>query len=130
VVTGAAPRPHRPEEGRPGVIQICKTVLSGAGPVLIAEQAARLAPAPLRELAAQLAADSDLTVSVITYDDGRAELEVLHTGPPRHAADAIDTRFARDPDAPPARTVPAATPAADAAAMIRAVLRAAHHATG
>ncbi len=114
------------------MIQICKTVLTGAAPALIREQADRLTPAPLRELAAQLAADPDLTVSVITYDDGRAELEVLHTGPPRHAADAIDTWFARGPDAPPARTMPAATPdaAARAAALIRAVLRAAHHATG
>jgi hypothetical protein len=115
------------------MVQICKAVLTGADLTLVREQAARLAPAPLRELAAQLAADPDLTVSVITYDDGRAELEVLHTGPPHHTADTIDARaFTRDPAATPARTMPAATPdaARAAAAMIRAILRTAHHATG
>ena len=59
-----------------------KTVLSGAAPGHIREQTEGLAPAQLRELAVQLAADPDLTVSVISYDDGRQELEVLHTGPP------------------------------------------------
>jgi hypothetical protein len=52
------------------VIKICKTVLSGAAPGHIREQTEGLAPAQLRELAVQLAADPDLTVSVITYDDG------------------------------------------------------------
>jgi hypothetical protein len=43
-----------------------------------------------------LAADPDLTVSVITYSDGRQELEVLHTGPPHHTEDTVDHRsFAR-----------------------------------
>jgi hypothetical protein len=59
------------------VIKISKTILSGAAPGQIREQAERLASAQLRELAVQLAADPDLTVSVIAYDDGRAELEVL-----------------------------------------------------
>jgi hypothetical protein len=70
---------------------------------------------------------------VITYDDGRAELEVLHTGPPHRTEDTIDCRrFSREPTATPARTIPVSTPDAltDAAAMIRAILRAAHHAPG
>ena len=54
------------------MIKISKTVLSGAAPGHIREQTEGLAPAQLRELAVQLAADPDLTVSVIAYDDGRA----------------------------------------------------------
>jgi hypothetical protein len=68
------------------VIKICKTVLSGAAAGHIREQTEGLAPAQLGELAVQLAADPDLTVSVITYDDGRAELEIVHTGPPHRTA--------------------------------------------
>jgi hypothetical protein len=115
------------------MIKISKTILSGADPGHIREQAEGLAPAQLRELAVQLAADPYLTVSVITYDDGRAELEVLHTGPPHHTEDTIDCRrFKREPAATPARTMPASTPAAlqDAADVIRALLWDAHHATG
>ena len=92
-----------------------------------------LAPAQLRELAVQLAADPDLTVSVITYDDGRAELEVLHTGPPHRTEHTIDCcRFEREPAAAPARTMSVATPAAllDAAEAIRAILWDAQHSTG
>jgi hypothetical protein len=77
-------------EGDQGVIKICKTVLSGAAPGHNREQTEGLAPAQLRELAVQLAADPDLTVSVITYDDGRQELEVLHTGPPHRTEHTID----------------------------------------
>jgi hypothetical protein len=115
------------------VIKICKTVLSGASPGHIREQTEGLAPAQLRELAIQLAADPDLTVSVITYDDGRAELEVLHTGPPHRTEHTIDCcRFEREPAATPARTMSVATPAAllDAAEMIRALLWDAQHTTG
>jgi hypothetical protein len=92
-----------------------------------------LAPAQLRELAVQLAADPDLTVSVITYDDGRAELEVLHTGPPHRTEHTIDCcRFEREPAAAPARTMSVATQSAmrEAAEMIRAILRDARHGTG
>ena len=64
------------------MIKISKTVISGAASGHFREQTEGLAPALLRELAVQLAADPDLTVSVISYDDGRQELEVLHTGPP------------------------------------------------
>ena len=49
------------------MIKISKTVLSGAAPGHIREQTEGLAPAQLRELAVQLTADPDLTVSVISY---------------------------------------------------------------
>lgn len=70
---------------------------------------------------------------MITYDDGRAELEVLHTGPPRRTEHTIDCcRFEREPAATPARTMSVATPAGlrDAAELIRANLRGAQHSTG
>jgi hypothetical protein len=85
-----------------------------------------LASAPLRELAARLAADPDLTVSVITYQDGSQELEVLHTGPPHCDADTVDCRrFTRQAPAVPARPLSIASPAGlhDAVSLIRAVLR-------
>jgi len=115
------------------VIKICKTILSGADPGHIREQTEGLAPAQLRELAVQFAADPELTVSVITYDDGRAELEVLHTGPPHRTEHTIDCfRFEREPAATPARTMSVGTPDAllDAAEMIRAILWDAQHSTG
>ena len=115
------------------MIKISKTVLSGGAPGHIREQTEGLEPAQLRELAVQLAADPDLTVSVITYDDGRQELEVLHTGPPHRTEHAIDCgRFEREPAATPTRTLSVATPAAllDAAEMIRAILWDAQHSTG
>jgi hypothetical protein len=115
------------------VIKICKTVITGATPGRIREQTQGLEPGQLRELAVQLAADPDLTVSVITYDDGRAELEVLHTGPPHRTEHTIDCcRFERGPAATPARTLSISTPAAlaDAAAVIRAILRDAQHTAG
>jgi hypothetical protein len=71
---------------------ICKTILSGTAPGQIRDQASGLASDPLRDLAVKLAADPDLTVSVITYSDGRQELEVLHTGPPHHTEDTVDHR--------------------------------------
>ena len=113
------------------MIKICKTVLSGASPGHIREQTEGLAPAQLRELAVELAADPDLTVSVIIYDDGRQELEVLHTGPPHRTEDTIDCcRF--ECAATPARTMSVSTPAAllDAAEAIRDILWDAQHATG
>ncbi|HEX3192912.1 MAG TPA: hypothetical protein VHS32_35495 [Streptosporangiaceae bacterium] len=95
------------------MIKICKTILSGAAAGHIREQTEGLAPAQLRELAVQLAADPDLTVSVITYDDGRAELEVLHTGPPHRTEHTIDCcRFECEPAATPARTMSVATQSA------------------
>jgi hypothetical protein len=115
------------------VIKISKTILSGATPGHIREQTESLAPAQLRELAVQLAADPDLTVSVITYDDGRTELEVLHTGPPHRTERTIDCCwFEREPAAAPARTMSVATQSAmrEAAEMIRTILWDAQHSTG
>ena len=89
--------------GDQGVIKISKTVLSGAAPGHIREQTEGLAPAQLRELAVQLAADPDLTVSVITYD-GSQEVEVLYTGPPHRTEDTIDRwKFSRRGPAASAR---------------------------
>jgi hypothetical protein len=107
------------------MITISKVILSGAAPEQIRDQACGLASAPLRELAARLAADPDLTVSVITYQDGSQELEVLHTGLPHCDADAIDCRrFTRQPPAVPARPLSIAGPAGlhDAVRLIRTVL--------
>jgi hypothetical protein len=65
---------------------------SGPGPG-DAEVAARL-----RDLALHLASYRDLRVSVIIYEDGSAELEVLHAGPPHHTEATIDRgKFAGRP---------------------------------
>ena len=108
------------------MITICKTVLSGSVPGQIRDQTEGLASAPLRDLAVQLAGDPALTVSVITYEDGTQELEVLHTGPPHRTEHTIDRRkFARQPSDAPARTMSIASPGGlqDAVALVRAMLR-------
>jgi hypothetical protein len=115
------------------MIRIRKDILSGATLQQIRDLTAQLTPSQLRELAVNLAGDLNLTVSVITYEGGAQELEVLHTGPPQHTEDTIDHRkFTRQPGATPARTVSIATQSAfqDTAAMIRVLLRDAHHSTG
>lgn len=61
---------------------ISKTTLSSAPPEQVSAHVAQLATFPLRALAVHLADDPALTVSVITYQDGTAELEVLNTGSP------------------------------------------------
>jgi len=107
------------------LIRITKTILSGSEAGKAQEQAAALAPAELRDLAVQLATDPDLTVSVIGYDDGRQELEVMHTGGPQHTEDTIDLhRFTGQPEA---RTLSIATPARlqDAVTAIRDIVQAA-----
>jgi hypothetical protein len=107
------------------VIKICKATLSGSAPGQIREQTRGLGSAPLRELAAQLAGDPGLTVSVITYDDGRQELEILHTGPPHHTEDTIDTRrFTRQSQQTPVRSLSVIGPGGvqDAVALVRAIL--------
>ena len=107
------------------MIVICKTVLSGSTSEQIRDQTDGLAPAELRDLAVQLAGDPDLTVSVITYDDGRQELEVLHTGPPHRTEDTIDRRrFTRQAPAAPARTLSVTSPGGlqDAIALVRGIL--------
>jgi hypothetical protein len=107
------------------MITIHKNVLSGATAQQIRGQTAGLAPPQLADLAARLADHPDLSVSVITYDDGTQELEVLYTGPPHRTEDTIDQRkFSREPDATPTRTL-AITSQADlqhALNLIRATL--------
>jgi hypothetical protein len=108
------------------MVRIRKDILSGATPQQVRELTARLASAPLRELAVSLAEDPSLTISVITYEGGAQELEVLHTGPPYLTAETIDPdRFTRGPGAVPARTISVATQSARryAAGMIRAIVR-------
>jgi len=115
------------------MISIRKDILSNAAPQQIRDQTANLTPAPLRDLAVSLAEDPDLTVSVITYDNGAQELEVLHTGPPHRTEDTIDQRrFTRQPDATPPRTLAITTQSAlaDAVELVRAILRDAQHTTG
>jgi hypothetical protein len=107
------------------VTTICKTILSGSTPEQIRDQIDGLAPAQLGELAVRLAEDPDLTISVIAYDDGRRELEVLHTGPPHRTEHTIDRRrFARQPQATPPRNLSIATSAGlqDAIALVRGIL--------
>ena len=108
-----------------GVISICKTILSGQPPEQIRDRTEGLDSAPLRDLAARLAADPNLTVSVISYSDGQQELEVLHTGPPHNTDDTIDhRRFSRQTQEAPGWTLPVSTQAGlqDAITVIRTVL--------
>jgi hypothetical protein len=107
--------------GKPGMIAICKAVLSGSAPARIREQTAGLEPGWLRDLAVKLAGDPSLTVLVITLQDGTQELEVLHTGPPHHTEQTIDSdRFTRQPG----QTLPVTEPpdVQDAVAVVRAIL--------
>jgi hypothetical protein len=109
------------------MITICKATLSGAAPDRIRAQTQGLDCDGLRDLAVKLAGDPDLTVSVITYADGSQELEVLHTGPPHHTEESIDSgRFAR-PAAPapaPAAAHRRAPGVQHAAALVRTILQA------
>lgn len=80
----------------------------------------------LRHLAAHLASYRDLRVSVITYEDGSTELEVLHAGPPYHTSDTIDRRrFAGRAAAEPGLVVDLASDSAleHATDLIRTTLR-------
>ncbi len=100
-------------------------VLSGATPQQIQDHTAGLAPASLAGLAARLAEDPGLRVSVITYDDGSKALEVLRAGPPGHTEHTIDRRRFTRPDGSPARTLPLAGQSGlqDAIRLIRATLQ-------
>jgi len=103
------------------MITICKAILSGAKPAQIREQTEGLNPGWLRDLAVKLAGDPTLTVSVITYQDGAAELEVLHTGPPHHTEPTTDSdRFARQH----AETLPVTEPpdVETAVLLVRSIL--------
>jgi hypothetical protein len=62
---------------------------------------------------------------VITYYDGRLELEVLHTGPPHRTEHTIDCRrFTGQPQQEASRTLSIATPHGlqDAITLVRAIL--------
>jgi hypothetical protein len=115
------------------VITIHKAVLSGATLSEIRthlEELARgpggdAAPARLRDLAVELAAHRDLRVSVITYEDGTEELEVLHAGPPYCDEDTFDReKFAGQARTAPDRTLRLAGESGmrDAVNLIRAIL--------
>lgn len=128
VRTDQRPEPWCAGTDESGLIRITKTILSGCEPRQAQEQAAALAPAELRDLAVQLAADPDLTVSVISYDDGRHELAVMHTSAAQHTEDTIDRhRFTRQPGQAAPRALSITTPAAlqDAVTAIRGILQAA-----
>ena len=108
------------------MITISKAILSGSTPGQIRDQTqrarVRAAPRPCRR---SWPRDPDLTVSVITYDDGTQELEVLHTGPPQLTEDTIDClRFTRQPSGTPARTLSIASPAGlqEVVTLVRAML--------
>lgn len=107
------------------MITFHKTILSGATPQQIRDQTSDLAPARLRDLAVRLAADPDLRVSVITYDDGSKEVEVLHTGPPHRTEDTIDRlKFTRPDPAASARALSVTSESGlqDAVDLVRATL--------
>jgi hypothetical protein len=84
--------------------------------------------ARLRELALHLASYPDLRVSVIIYEDGSAELEVLHAGPPHHTEATIDCgKFVGQPAAESGWVVDLTSDSAleHATDLIRGTLRAA-----
>jgi hypothetical protein len=77
-------------------------------------------------MAIRLAADPALTVSVITYEDGTQELEVLNASPPDATEHTIARcSFPRTSTELPTRILSISSPAAvqDAVAMVRAILR-------
>jgi hypothetical protein len=71
------------------VIIISKAILSATTAQRVRELVSGLDPAPLWDLALELAAQPGLRVSVITYQDGSTELEVLAVGQPG-LHDAVD----------------------------------------
>ena len=107
------------------MITICKAVLSGAKPAQIREQTEGLESDGLRDLAVKLAGDAALTVSVLSYADGRTELEVLRTGPPGETEETIDSRLlALQTGQVPVQRLPIAGPpdVQHAAALVRTIL--------
>jgi hypothetical protein len=110
-----------PDQIRAGIEAL--TSRSGASGPGDAEVGARL-----RELALHLASYPDLRVSVILYEDGSAELEVLHAGPPHHTEATIDCgKFAGQPEAESGWVVDLTSESAleRATDLIRGTLRAA-----
>jgi hypothetical protein len=107
------------------MIPFRKVTLSGSAPDLIREQTEGLESGCLRDLAVKLAGDSALTVSMITYADGRQELEVLRTSPPHHAEETIDSRLlALQTGQVPVQRLPITGPpdVQHAAALVRTIL--------
>lgn len=80
------------------MIIISKAILSATTAQHVRELVSDLDPAPLWDLALELAAQPGLRVSVITYQDGSTELEVLAVGPPHHDEHTIDCRRFARPD--------------------------------
>jgi hypothetical protein len=108
------------------VIIISKAILSTETAQHIRKLVSDLEPAPLRDLALELAAQPDLRVSVITYEDGTAELEVLDVGSPCHDEHTIDCRRFTRPDPPSRpRTLPLTGQSSlrDTVDLIRAAMR-------
>ncbi|MGH3287880.1 MAG: hypothetical protein ACRDPD_24820 [Streptosporangiaceae bacterium] len=92
----AVASPVRPDQILAGL----EALKSGSGPPGSGPGGDAAVAARLRDLALHLASFRDLRVSVITYEDGSAELEVLHAGPPHHTAATIDRgKFAGQPAA-------------------------------
>jgi hypothetical protein len=107
------------------MIPFRKVTLSGSPPGRIREQTEGLESGCLRDLAVKLAADAALTVSVITYADGRQELEVLRTGPPQDTEPSIGDRLlALQAGQVPVQRLPIAGPpdVQNAAALVRTIL--------
>ena len=79
------------------ILALLEALTSGSGTCRSGPDDAAVATR-LRDLALHLASYRDLRVSVITYEDGSAELEVLHAGPPHHTEATIDRgKFAGQP---------------------------------
>jgi hypothetical protein len=108
------------------VIIISKAILSATTARHVRELVSGLDPAPLWDLALELAAQPGLRVSVITYQDGSTELEVLADGPPHRDEHTIDCRRFTRPDRLGRSRVlpPAGQPGLHAAVdMIQALMR-------
>jgi hypothetical protein len=108
------------------VIIISKAILSATTAQHVRELVSGLDSAPLWDLALELATQPGLRVSVITYQDGSTELEVLAADPPRHDERTIDCRrFTRTDRLGQSRILPAAGQYGlhDAVDMIQAIMR-------
>jgi hypothetical protein len=105
---------------------ISKAILSATTAQHVRDVVSGLDPAPLWGLALELAARPGLRVSVITYQDGSTELEVLAAGPPHHDEHTIDCRrYTRTDQLGQSRILPPAGQSGlhDAVDMIQAIMR-------
>lgn len=111
--------------GETDVITIRQGIITGVPASAGRTEGRQLTAARLHDLALKLAVHHDLRVSVITYQDGEAVLEVLHVGPPRCTADTIDREvFARPGHAAPCGVLSVSDEAGlrDAVDLIRGTL--------